>query len=84
MSPEELAKLSQNPVGNLINVPFQNNTNFNDGPLGGHAEHPEHPACRRVYAERGRLDHGYRARAVMTAAIPPTVPAPPRMGFTSW
>lgn len=35
MSPEELAKLSQNPVGNLINVPFQTNTNFNDGPLGG-------------------------------------------------
>jgi hypothetical protein len=34
MSPEELAKLSQNPMGNLINVPFQNNTNFNDGPLG--------------------------------------------------
>ena len=33
MSKEELAKLSQNPVANLISVPFQNNTNFNYGPL---------------------------------------------------
>ncbi len=33
MSAEELAKLSQNPVGNLISVPFQNNTNFHYGPL---------------------------------------------------
>jgi hypothetical protein len=32
MSAEELAKLAQNPVGNLISVPFQNNTNFNVGP----------------------------------------------------
>ena len=31
MSAEELAKLAQNPVGNLISVPFQNNTNFNVG-----------------------------------------------------
>ena len=35
MSKEELAKLSQNPVANLISVPFQNNTNFNYGPLDG-------------------------------------------------
>jgi len=35
MSAEELAKLAQNPVGNLISVPFQNNTNFNVGPLRG-------------------------------------------------
>jgi hypothetical protein len=35
MSAEELAKLSQNPVANLISVPFQNNTNFNYGPLDG-------------------------------------------------
>jgi hypothetical protein len=35
MSEEELAKLAQNPVGNLISVPFQNNTNFNTGPLSG-------------------------------------------------
>jgi hypothetical protein len=32
---EDLAKLAQNPVGNLISVPFQNNTNFNTGPLSG-------------------------------------------------
>jgi len=31
MSKEELAKLAQNPVGNLISIPFQNNTNFNVG-----------------------------------------------------
>ena len=33
MSAEELAKLAQNPVGNLISVPFQNNTNFITGLL---------------------------------------------------
>jgi len=33
MSAEELAKLAQNPVGNLISLPFQNNTNLNFGPL---------------------------------------------------
>jgi hypothetical protein len=32
LSKEELAKLAQNPIGNLISVPFQNNTNFNVGP----------------------------------------------------
>ncbi len=32
LSAEELAKLAQNLVGNLINVPFQNNTNLNVGP----------------------------------------------------
>ena len=35
LSAEELAKLAQNPVGNLISVPFQNNTNLNFGPEGG-------------------------------------------------
>ena len=35
MSAEELAKLAQNPVGNLISLPFQNNTNFNFGPEKG-------------------------------------------------
>jgi hypothetical protein len=35
MSAEELAKLAQNPVGNLISVPFQNNTNLNYGPEKG-------------------------------------------------
>jgi hypothetical protein len=34
-SAEELAKLAQNPVANLISVPFQNNTNFNVGPVSG-------------------------------------------------
>ena len=34
LSSEELAKLAQNPVGNLVSVPFQNNTNFDVGPLG--------------------------------------------------
>jgi len=35
LSAQELAKLAQNPVGNLISVPFQNNTNFNVGPYSG-------------------------------------------------
>src|SRR5215813_5772648 len=32
LSSEDLAKLAQNPVGNLISLPFQNNTNLNVGP----------------------------------------------------
>jgi hypothetical protein len=32
LSAEQLAKLAQNPVGNLISVPFQNNVNLNYGP----------------------------------------------------
>lgn len=35
MSAEELAKLSQNPVGNLISIPFQDNVNLNVGPDRG-------------------------------------------------
>ncbi|HSB12885.1 MAG TPA: hypothetical protein VLE22_00415 [Bryobacteraceae bacterium] len=31
-SNEELAKAAQNPVANLISVPFQDNINFNYGP----------------------------------------------------
>lgn len=34
-SAEDLAKKLQNPVGDLISVPFQNNTNFNVGPNKG-------------------------------------------------
>jgi len=32
LSPEELAKIAQNPVGNLISVPIQENMNLNAGP----------------------------------------------------
>jgi hypothetical protein len=35
MSAEDLAKIAQNPVGNLISVPFQKNACFNFGPLDG-------------------------------------------------
>jgi len=35
MSAEDLAKAAQNPIGNMISVPFQNNTNFGVGPQGG-------------------------------------------------
>jgi hypothetical protein len=34
-SNEDLAKAAQNPLASLISVPFQNNTNFNVGPLDG-------------------------------------------------
>lgn len=33
VSVEELAKKAQNPIANLISLPFQNNTNFGVGPL---------------------------------------------------
>jgi hypothetical protein len=35
LSAEQLAKLAQNPIANLVSVPFQNNTNFNVGPQSG-------------------------------------------------
>ena len=35
LSAEDLAKLAQNPVGNLISLPFQNNTNLNYGSGNG-------------------------------------------------
>jgi hypothetical protein len=35
MSEEDLAKLAQNPVANLVSVPFNNSTNLNAGPLKG-------------------------------------------------
>src|SRR6478752_2615273 len=35
LSKEELAKLAQNPIANLISLPFQSNTNFNYGPNRG-------------------------------------------------
>jgi hypothetical protein len=35
LSTEELAKIAQNPIGNLVNVPFQENVYLNTGPLGG-------------------------------------------------
>jgi hypothetical protein len=31
-SAEDLAKQAQNPVANMISLPFQNNTNFDIGP----------------------------------------------------
>jgi hypothetical protein len=36
-SATELAKKLQNPIGDLISVPFQNNTNFDVGPHNGTA-----------------------------------------------
>jgi hypothetical protein len=33
LSPEDLAKIAQNPVGNLISVPVQENANLHVGPL---------------------------------------------------
>lgn len=35
MSAEDLAKLAQDPIGNVVSLPFQNDTNFGVGPLGG-------------------------------------------------
>lgn len=35
LSSEELAKIAQNPLGNIVSLPFQNNTNLNYGPLKG-------------------------------------------------
>jgi hypothetical protein len=41
---EELAKETQNPIANLISVPFQNNFNFGIGPNDATVG-PERSAC---------------------------------------
>jgi hypothetical protein len=74
MSAEELAKLAQNPVGNLVSVPFQNDTNFNVGPLSGTQnilniqpvipievnKHPHDPAADLATGLRARPGRHYR------------------------
>ena len=32
LADQDLAKASQNPIGNLISLPFENNTSFSEGP----------------------------------------------------
>jgi hypothetical protein len=34
-SAEDLARAAQNPIGNLVSLPFRNNTTFGVGPEGG-------------------------------------------------
>ena len=35
LADQDLAKASQNPIGNLISLPFENNTSFSEGPEDG-------------------------------------------------
>jgi hypothetical protein len=42
---ERLAKETQNPIANLISVPFQNNSNFGIGPSDATQVGPERSAC---------------------------------------
>ncbi|MGH8628169.1 MAG: neuromedin U [Gammaproteobacteria bacterium] len=56
-SNEELAKATQNPLASLISVPFQNNTNFNVGPLDG-TQNVEHSGGNAVQRER-KLERHY-------------------------
>ena len=35
LSAEQLAEMAQNPIGNMISLPFQDNINFNVGPEDG-------------------------------------------------
>jgi hypothetical protein len=42
LSAEDLAKIAQNPVANLISVPFQHQSQRR--PTGAHAERAQHPA----------------------------------------
>ena len=46
MSATELAKLAQNPVGNLISVPFQNNTNRSTTEAATTCRPPDRPPNR--------------------------------------
>ena len=39
---ENLREAAQNPIADLISLPFQNNTNFDIGRSREHAERPQH------------------------------------------
>ena len=41
---EDLREAAQNPIGDLISLPFQNNTNFDIGRHRQHAERPQYSA----------------------------------------
>ena len=43
---EDLQKASQNPIADLVSVPFQSNTNFNTGPFNRTQEVFQHSARR--------------------------------------
>ncbi len=55
-SAEELAELAQNPVGNLISVPLENNTNFNAGPGPTTAPGTSSTSCARRCSSCSRSD----------------------------
>ncbi len=52
-----LAAKLQNPIADLISVPFQNNTNFNVGPQKSRSGHPQHPACNSDSCDTGLECH---------------------------
>ena len=54
-STEGLAKQAQNPIADLISVPFQNNINFGVGAARQDAERPQLPA-RHTVQDRRRLE----------------------------
>ena len=51
----ELAEEAQNPIANLISVPFQNNTNFNVGGLGNDRRLCPAPGSNRVFELQSAL-----------------------------
>ena len=69
---EALAKAAQNPIANMISLPFQNNTTLNAGPEKQHAERPQHPA-----GHSGQLNDDWN---LITRTILPVISQP---GFVS-
>ena len=70
-STTDLAKKLQNPIGNLISVPFQSNTNFDVGPAQGHSGDPQHPAGHPDPPELGlEPDHAHHPAADLAALVP--------------
>lgn len=59
MTAEELAKAVQNPVANLISVPFQNNTNFN---LARTFCRGDVADCARGYTTPARAEQAFDGR----------------------
>jgi len=53
---EEFEKQTQNPVANLIGVPFQNNTDLNIGPFCARSKHPEQERASGASSGRFRRE----------------------------
>ena len=64
-----VGETAQNPIGNLISLPFQNNTNFNVGPAGC-SGHPQHQPVIPISVNAGEHRHAHHRAGDFQSARP--------------